>query len=191
MMQERGRGESRRSFSLVAHQPYFRQVSIASASRAPTIPSSPPARPAACHRRRRGLIAWDDADVMVAGGAEAAICRVGVGGFAACRALSTGYKRRLKKLRVFRQGPRRICHRRRRRRRRAGRIRTREKRGARIYAEVIGYGMSGDAYHVTSPAEDGDGGFRAMKAALKRANVSPTRSNTSTRTARRRRSATI
>lgn len=119
------------------------------------------------------LIMMDDADVMVAGGAEAAICRVGVGGFAACRALSTGYNdtpergsRPFDKGRdgfVIGEG--------------AGIVVLEEyehakKRGAKIYAEVIGYGLSGDAYHVTSPAEDGDGGFRAMKAAVKRAGIS-------------------
>lgn len=120
------------------------------------------------------LIAFDDADVMIAGGAEAAICRVGVGGFAACRALSTGFNenptqasRPFDKGRdgfVIGEG--------------AGCVVLEEyehakKRGAKIYAEVVGYGLSGDAYHVTSPAEDGDGGFRAMKAALKRAGVTP------------------
>ena len=119
------------------------------------------------------MIAFDDADVMVAGGAEAAVCRVGVGGFAACRALSTGFNdtptrasRPFDKGRdgfVIGEG--------------AGVVVLEEyehakKRGAKIYAEVIGYGMSGDAYHVTSPAEDGDGGFRAMQAALKRAGLS-------------------
>ena len=120
------------------------------------------------------LIMMDDADVMVAGGAEAAICRIGVGGFAACRALSTGFNdtperasRPFDKARdgfVIGEG--------------AGCVVLEEyehakKRGAKIYGEVIGYGLSGDAHHVTSPAEDGDGGFRAMKAAVKRAGVSP------------------
>lgn len=120
------------------------------------------------------LIAFDDADVMVAGGSEAAICRVGVGGFAACRALSTGYNdtperasRPFDKGRdgfVIAEG--------------AGVVVLEEyehakKRGAKIYGEVIGYGLSGDAYHVTSPAEDGSGGFRAMQAALKRAQINP------------------
>ena len=119
------------------------------------------------------LIMMDDADVMVAGGAEAAICRIGVGGFAACRALSTGFNdtperasRPFDKGRdgfVIGEG--------------AGCVVLEEyehakKRGAKIYGEVIGYGLSGDAYHVTSPAEDGDGGYRAMQAAVKRAGVS-------------------
>jgi 3-oxoacyl-[acyl-carrier-protein] synthase II len=118
------------------------------------------------------LIAFDDADVMVAGGAEAAICRVGVAGFAACRALSTGYNATPEKAsRPFDKG-------------RDGFVigegagvfvleeyEHAKKRGAKIYGEVVGYGLSGDAYHVTSPAEDGDGGFRAMTAALKRAQI--------------------
>ncbi len=118
------------------------------------------------------MIMLDDADVMVAGGAESAVCKVGVGGFAACRALSTGYNdapekasRPFDKNRdgfVIGEG--------------AGVVVLEEyehakARGAKIYGEVVGYGMSGDAYHVTKPAEDGDGGFRAMKAALKRAGI--------------------
>ena len=120
------------------------------------------------------LIMLDDADVMVAGGAEAAICRIGVGGFAACRALSTGFNdtpaaasRPFDKRRdgfVIGEG--------------AGCVVLEEyehakKRGAKIYAELTGYGLSGDAHHVTSPAEDGDGGYRAMKAALRRAQINP------------------
>lgn len=120
------------------------------------------------------LIMMDDADVMVAGGAEAAVNRLGVASFAACRALSTSYNdnpesasRPFDEARdgfVIAEG--------------AGIVVLEEyehakKRGAKIYAEVIGYGLSGDAYHMTSPAEDGDGGFRAMKAALKRAGVNP------------------
>lgn len=120
------------------------------------------------------LIAFDDADVMVAGGAEAAVCKVGVGGFAACRALSTGFNDAPEKAsRPFDQGRDGFVI-----SEGAGIVVLEEyehakKRGAKIYAEVVGYGLSGDAYHVTSPAEDGDGGFRAMKAALKRANVNP------------------
>ncbi len=120
------------------------------------------------------LIMLDDADVMVAGGAEAAICRIGVGGFAACRALSTGFNDAPEKASrpfdkdrdgfVIGEG--------------AGCVVLEEyeharKRGAKIYAELTGYGMSGDAHHVTSPADDGDGGYRAMKAALRRAAINP------------------
>jgi 3-oxoacyl-[acyl-carrier-protein] synthase II len=120
------------------------------------------------------LVALDDADVMIAGGAEGAVCRLGVAGFAAARALSTGYNDRPAEASrpwdkdrdgfVIGEG--------------AGIVVLEEyehakKRGAKIYAEVIGYGLSGDAYHITSPPEDGNGGFRAMKAALKRAGLNP------------------
>ncbi len=120
------------------------------------------------------LIALDDADVMVAGGAEAAICRIGMAGFAAARSLSTHFNDTPSKASrpwdvdrdgfVMGEG--------------AGIMVLEEleharKRGAKIYAEIIGYGMSGDAYHITAPAEDGDGGFRAMQGALKRAQLNP------------------
>lgn len=120
------------------------------------------------------LIMLDDADVIVAGGAEAAISRIGVGGFAACRALSTGYNdtpekasRPFDKSRdgfVIAEGAGVVV---------LEELEHAKKRGATIYGEVIGYGMSGDAYHVTSPAEDGDGGFRSMQNALRRARIAP------------------
>ncbi len=118
------------------------------------------------------MVALDDADVMVAGGAEAAVCRIGMAGFAAARALSTGYNDAPEKASrpwdtgrdgfVMGEG--------------AGVVVLEEleharARGATIYGEIKGYGMSGDAYHITAPAEDGDGGFRAMEAALKRASL--------------------
>jgi len=120
------------------------------------------------------LIILGDADVMVAGGAEAAVNRLGLASFAACRALSTSYNDNpAGASRPFDEG-------------RDGFVIAEgsgivileeyehaKKRGARIYAEVIGYGLSGDAYHITSPAENGDGGFRAMRAALARAEINP------------------
>jgi 3-oxoacyl-[acyl-carrier-protein] synthase II len=118
------------------------------------------------------LIQFDDADVMIAGGAEAAVCKLGVAGFIACRAMSTNFNdaptrgsRPYDKDRdgfVMGEG--------------AGVLVLEEyehakARGAKIYAEVIGYGLAGDAYHITAPAEDGDGGYRAMEAAIARAGI--------------------
>ena len=120
------------------------------------------------------IISIDDADVMVAGGAEAAVCRLGMAGFAAARALSSKYNENPQLASrpwdvgrdgfVMGEG--------------AGVVVLEEYehaivRGAKIYGEVKGYGMSGDAHHITAPASDGDGGFRSMKNALKRANMIP------------------
>ncbi len=120
------------------------------------------------------LIMLDDADVMVAGGAEAAVCRLGIAGFAAMRALSTNFNDTPEKASrpwdrdrdgfVMGEG--------------AGVVVLEEHehakaRGAHIYAEVSGYGLSGDAHHVSAPAADGEGGFRAMQAALRRAELNP------------------
>lgn len=120
------------------------------------------------------LIMLDDADVMIAGGAESPVCEIGIAGFNACKALST--KRGDDPARASRpydadrdgfvmgEG--------------AGVVVLEEleharARGAKIYAEVIGYGLSGDASHITAPAADGDGGYRSMKAALARAGIEP------------------
>ncbi|HPF78295.1 MAG TPA: beta-ketoacyl-ACP synthase II [Alphaproteobacteria bacterium] len=120
------------------------------------------------------IIALGDADVMIAGGAEAAVTPLGVGGFAAARALSTEYNDNpTAASRPFDEGRDGFVI-----AEGAGVLVLEEyehakKRGAKIYAEIIGYGMSGDAYHITTPAENGDGGFRAMRAALKRAEINP------------------
>ena len=118
------------------------------------------------------LVAFEDADVMIAGGAESAICRLGIAGFIACKALATKFNDTPERGSrpydadrdgfVMGEG--------------AGVVILEEleharARGAKIYGEIVGYGMSGDAYHITAPASDGDGAFRCMQAALKRAGI--------------------
>ena len=118
------------------------------------------------------LIQWGDADVMIAGGSEASICRIGYAGFIACRAMSTEFNETPTKASrpydkdrdgfVMGEG--------------AGIVVLEEyehakKRGAHIYAEVLGYGLTGDAFHITSPDETGDGGERAMRTALQRSGL--------------------
>jgi 3-oxoacyl-[acyl-carrier-protein] synthase II len=120
------------------------------------------------------MIKYGDADVMIAGGAESSVVPIGIAGFLACRALSTGFNDEPQKASrpydkdrdgfVMGEG--------------AGILVLEEyehakARGAKIYAEVAGYGMAGDAYHITAPAEDGSGGFRAMRAAIKDAGIQP------------------
>jgi 3-oxoacyl-[acyl-carrier-protein] synthase II len=120
------------------------------------------------------MIMCGEADVIVAGGTESAVNKLGIAGFNACRALSTAFNDRPSEASrpwdkqrdgfVMGEG--------------AGVLVLEDyehakKRGAKIYAEIIGYGYTGDAYHITAPAEDGDGGFRAMQIALKRAGIEP------------------
>ncbi len=122
------------------------------------------------------MIRYGDADVMVAGGAEAAVGKLGIAGFIACRALSTGFNATPERASrpydqdrdgfVMGEG--------------AGSLVLEEyehakARGAKIYAEVLGYGLSGDAFHITAPVSDGNGGFRAMEASLKDARITPDR----------------
>ena len=118
------------------------------------------------------LVAYGDAEVMVAGGAESPICRIAMAGFAACRALATAFNDRPgiasrpydrdRDGFVMGEGAGIVV---------LESLEHAKARGAKIYAEVVGYGLSGDAYHITAPSEDGDGAFRCMRMALKRAGL--------------------
>jgi len=120
------------------------------------------------------IIQYDDADVMIAGGSEAAVCRLGIAGFAAARALASKFNDRPKQSSrpwdkdrdgfIMAEGAGVLV---------LEELEHAKQRGATIYGEIVGYGMSGDAHHVTAPAEDGSGALRSMKSALKRACLNP------------------